>query len=521
MARKKPATPKAVRWRKPAKTARRKTAAKAKPSRRKNPSAGVTVRMYRQGLGDCFLLGFPNASGGRFHMLIDCGVLVGTEDQDAIMQRVARDIQNSTGGKLDLLVVTHEHWDHVSGFLQASDVFKAMQVDELWLAWTEQPGHPIADELRERRERQKTALRMALAHAGDSADAGLRDTTDSVRELLGFFGDTELGARMGTSDALAEVRGLARSAPQFRKPGEICRLPGVDGVRVFVLGPPEDVKLLRKSDPTRRGKEVYELMFQPRHDDGWFAALSAADTDPDDDALFAFRKFHPFDEQWDIPFDAARTGSQSGDHRFGNFFRDRYFQDEPVSQAQRIDHDWLAMAVDLALKLDSDTNNTSLVLAIELEESGRVLLFPGDAQVGNWLSWHNIVEWTDSDGAQTRSPTVDELLARTVIYKVGHHGSHNATLRELGLEKMTNPNLMALIPVDEKKALSKRPHPWHMPFGSLYARLVEKTSGRVLRADDGTDKAPPGVRKADWDTFVRTVDANELSLELEAPIAKQ
>lgn len=34
--------------------------------------------------------------------------------------------------------------------------------------------------------------------------------------------------------------------------------------------------------------------------------------------------------------------------------------------------------------------------------------------------------------------TAHELLARTVFYKVGHHGSHNATLRALGLELMTN-----------------------------------------------------------------------------------
>ena len=41
----------------------------------------------------------------------------------------------------------------------------------------------------------------------------------------------------------------------------------------------------------------------------------------------------------------------------------------------------------LALAWDSHTNNTSLALAIELWRAGPVLLFPGDAQVGNWLSW--------------------------------------------------------------------------------------------------------------------------------------
>jgi len=42
--------------------------------------------------------------------------------------------------------------------------------------------------------------------------------------------------------------------------------------------------------------------------------------------------------------------------------------------------------------LQSATNNTSLVLAIELED-GDVMLFAGDAQVGNWLSWQDLT-WT-------------------------------------------------------------------------------------------------------------------------------
>jgi hypothetical protein len=30
----------------------------------------------------------------------------------------------------------------------------------------------------------------------------------------------------------------------------------------------------------------------------------------------------------------------------------------------------------------------------------------------------------------------EDLLERTVLYKVGHHASHNATLRQKGLELM-------------------------------------------------------------------------------------
>ena len=54
--------------------------------------------------------------------------------------------------------------------------------------------------------------------------------------------------------------------------------------------------------------------------------------------------------------------------------------------------DWLGIAADLAMQLDRGVNNTSLVLAFEFVASGRVVLFPGDAQVGNWLSWQK-VKW--------------------------------------------------------------------------------------------------------------------------------
>ena len=40
----------------------------------------VRIRMYRQGLGDCFLLTFYG-DGGPHHILIDCGVLSGTQRQ--------------------------------------------------------------------------------------------------------------------------------------------------------------------------------------------------------------------------------------------------------------------------------------------------------------------------------------------------------------------------------------------------------------------------------------------------------
>jgi beta-lactamase superfamily II metal-dependent hydrolase len=144
------------------------------------------------------------------------------------------------------------------------------------------------------------------------------------------------------------------------------------------------------------------------------------------------------------------------------------------------------MAGELALKLDAHTNNTSLVLAIELGEGGKVLLFPGDAQIGNWLSWQDLA-W----GAGEARFTANDLLARTVLYKVGHHGSHNATLRENGLERMTSPQLAAVIPVDTETARKQR---WHMPYEPLHERLLALTEGRVILSDAGLPPVAAGDR---------------------------
>src|SRR5581483_12445647 len=94
----------------------------------------VRIRMYRQGLGDCFLVALPRVESVRpYYILIDCGVVLGTPGGAERMRAVAKDIVSATNGHIDLLIATHEHWDHVSGFLQAQDVFRGLTVDEIWL----------------------------------------------------------------------------------------------------------------------------------------------------------------------------------------------------------------------------------------------------------------------------------------------------------------------------------------------------------------------------------------------------
>lgn len=125
-----------------------------------------------------------------------------------------------------------------------------------------------------------------------------------------------------------------------------------------------------------------------------------------------------------------------------------------------------------------------MVLAFEFIDTGEVFIFPADAQVGNWLSWQDL-SWNIKGENGNAKVVVLDLLSRTVFYKVGHHGSHNATLRELGLEQMTSDELVAFIPVFESDAKKNR---WmNMPFRPLLNRLVDKTGGRMLRSD----KSPP------------------------------
>lgn len=489
----------------------------------------IRVRMYRHGLGDCFLLTLPTKKDQPtekdrpYYLMIDCGVILGTSDASAKMEEVVRNIIDVTGGNVDLLVATHEHWDHLSGFLQASDLFAAgdedspgkLHIHGLWLAWTENPSDEMANLLRGQRKKTERGLRLALqrlraaeleAAPDDSADEddGRWTTSQQVASLLSFFGAS---SRRGTAGALEAVHDYAQASPRYLTPGE-PPIELVPGARVFVLGPPRHEKLIKKSSPSRRHSEVYEMAFGLTPDNAFFAAA----LDESAAAAGGFTELRestqPFDRSHRIPELQAKQLP---------FFQRYYWGDaghtDYADQSwRRIDAEWLGAAADLALKLDSDTNNTSLVLAIELVATGRVLLFPGDAQVGNWLSWEH-VSWTLDDG---RKLTGHDLLARTVLYKVGHHGSHNATLRDKGLELMNHEDLVALVPVDHEMAVKKR---WaEIPFDPLLERLAEKAHGRVLRSDDAEklkDREPPGgVPAAEWRRFQSRVEETELYYEI-------
>ncbi len=464
-------------------TKRKKAAAKAKPTTKKKVvSEGKTkirIRTYRHGLGDCHLLSFTKPDGSPLHVLIDCGVVDVTPNPEELMTGVAQNIAKETGGALDIVVATHQHTDHLSGFRQARAEFAPIKMKRLWFAWTEDKSNPLGQKIKRELVKKLAVARAAhqrlRAIGGDRAQAAAA----RIKGVLDFFGPAAAGD--DTQAVLDELHARPEASPDYFEPGAVLGLPGVPNVRVYVLGPPTKAADLKITDPRKSKKEGYEIALAAAAD-GFAAVLGEGDPE------LGF----PFDKRFRrVVADAKRDP----------FFQTNYFDPDPERKKnpnwRRIDTDWLEMAEQLALYLNDFTNNTSLALAFEFIDTKQVLLFPGDAQIGSWLTWHRIV-WKvkDPDGSQ-REVTMRDLLANTVFYKASHHASHNGTLSGLGenqtgLEHMVHRDLVCVVPVDRE--MSKKKH-WDrtLPWQPLLNRLTEKTRGRLILTD--MNETPPDATK--------------------------
>ena len=506
----------------------------------------VRVRMYRQGLGDCFLLTFTNTEQEHHHMLIDCGVLPLSSGGTGRLDLIAQDILAETGQHLDVVVATHEHADHISGFKSASEFFglnpetkpaQLVQVDKVWLAWTENKGNEQVKKI--------LAKTNSLALAVTAAVQGLGPTqSQAMKDILLFAGaflesDREVGLDQVSSkepEAIGEggtrtdqdvQQSVSASSDQssqgqtkfkiaktmaqimdwlrgwgpvdYLEPNDVRELPEF-GIKFYILGPSRKMRVLGGSSPNGQ----MSAMSQPEHGlkSNQSTAFMAAATrfagleldevpgeglsKADIDAIYKLSL--PFDPARSLSLDEAKNPYPLAEDAkypeklqaaYRDFFLKVYgFGEESAGHGpewRRIDSDWLQMGETLALQQVSMINNTSLVMAIELVETGKVLLFVGDAEEESWQTWGN------------NKANLEELLANTVLYKVGHHGSINATDQDMLNNKMTNPDLVALIPVDMKRAAEKN---WQFPAKTLYdpstadsnrkGALFKQTHGRII-----------------------------------------
>jgi glyoxylase-like metal-dependent hydrolase (beta-lactamase superfamily II) len=185
--------------RKPAAKAANKTLKpKAAPAPGKN-NYRVRVRMYRQGLGDCFLLTFPRQDKPPFNLLIDCGALNRNKAfMTRVVQHIEESVKNGAGtGRLDLVVATHEHKDHLSGFNQAREIFNRMDIGGVWLGWTENLS---IEEAKAIKQAKKTAL--AKLQAALASPFGSTRPLEGVRSLLDFSASDDTTGTGRVAEAL-------------------------------------------------------------------------------------------------------------------------------------------------------------------------------------------------------------------------------------------------------------------------------------------------------------------------------
>jgi len=482
--------------------ARTAKAATRKVSRGRKPSVSIpdsmakkarlTVRHYCQGIGDCHLLRFKKDDGSIFHMLIDCGVHSAVTGGNQKIRKIVEDIKQVTN-TIDVLVATHEHWDHLSGFLTAKDVFATMDIHEIWMGWTENGKDKQARTL----DKYKRNALAALQGASRQLDNGmglnpyLQGVQTGLEAVTGFYFGAAGERVRSARDAALEVAG---NRVKYLEPTSApLTVPDISDLRIYVLGPPREEAMLRV---TERSSEMYGYSMSRGLSISASLVNAVANYDGvinqvEDDVL------DPFDKNIGTLLsdvlavkDASKLPEKDeGDKQFKKLclFIDTHYAGKATSALEaeycpdqvwrRIDMDWLGISADLAMQLDNRINNTSVVLAFEFVESGRVFLFSADAQVGSWLSWQDL-SWKIGRNVVTGS----DLLKRTVYYKVGHHGSQNATLKTKGLELMNSPDLVAFVPTNEADAKKVR---WgQMPYKGIMDDLLSRTAKRVVRADD-------------------------------------
>ncbi len=354
---------------------------------------------YNVGFGDCFLLQFQYADTSMKHVLIDFGTTKLPTSGPRTIADVAKKIAEHCGGKLDMVVVTHRHADHMSGFDGTSGKIIAGLDPELVVQpWTEDPdidpdatapagssqrGHALAARRRAAavslRDMHTVAsrVRTRAAHLQQAVTNGLAGhVPKTLADEIHFVGETNIrnpGA----------VRNLMKMGKKRVYASFGTRLPiasVLPGVKVKVLGPPT-------------------LEQAPG-----IASLASKDAT----------------EYWHL---AATMSRRAGSDETEPLFGDAKQVDVPqvaqwvVPQINRMSAEELLAIV---RSVDDALNNTSLILLFDI--GGTKLLFSGDAQIENWRY---------ALFGAPNSAEIQKELKGTALYKVGHHGSLNGTPKTL------------------------------------------------------------------------------------------
>jgi hypothetical protein len=284
--------------------------------------------------------------------------------------------------------MTHRHADHISGFTKCKDVFSQFTVEQVWMSWFEDPSDKAAVNFQKNLALMAEQMKLALAARNRPEDDELDFMVENIiGEALGAAGG-------GSNDVALQVLhgGFKNKAPvAYYKAGDTPKLPQdlVDaGLTAQILGPPHDLALVAQMN----GKNEQYL----------------AANDPSVATPVA-----PFDEVFRITAQRYPTAA----------FRE-YNRHEIEQSVMDLQPDMLAAK---ARQADKTLNNQSLVVLFTF--NGKHLLFAGDAQWGNWENFL----YGGKAGASGHTALTQQsrsILASLDFYKVGHHGSTNATPKD-------------------------------------------------------------------------------------------
>ena len=281
--------------------------------------------------------------------------------------------------------------DHISGFATSKgkgsgDIIASLKPDVVIQPWTEDPkARPDAKDSTTVSASTKnfTAALQSMHEVSSAVLAQTRqlrqqNLSSSLVQQLTFLGDDNL-ANLSAVQNLMTMGKRNFYVHYGTKSGLESVLPGV---KTHVLGPPN----LKQSEEIRaeRSKDAAEF---------WqFQALAGQHLSSSSGRLFRQIPSLPGNQ---IPPNARwfvrRLRSVRGEQLLG-----------------------------LVRSLDQAMNNTSVILLFEIGD--QKLLFPGDAQIENW----SYALTTAEDTAASK-----KLLKAVTLYKVGHHGSRNATPKTL------------------------------------------------------------------------------------------
>ena len=355
----------------------------------------VAVRMYQVGFGDCFLVSFTYASklaDGRAerHMLVDFGSTHGPKHSRggrSIVARAADLIKQDTGGTLDVVVLSHRHRDHLSGFAdkEAGEVIRSLKPKLVTRPWTEHPDLPRDAEAPLAREvpDDRVGFAQHLA-AGHRLAARVEELTADARadSIKGRLAQLALD-QVPNPKAIAFLDQLASETDgEYLSEGMKSKIEDhIPGVGVRVLGPPTieehaSITRARANDP----------------DEFWLTQLGVV------------KEFTP------AALDTSTRRPPPANIEPG-----------PVAWVvEKLARQQLGVLARIVRTVDDALNNTSLILLVDAGD--KRLLLPGDAQIENW-SW--------AVKAASKANSYRRLLANVDLYKVGHHGSRNATPKSL------------------------------------------------------------------------------------------